>query len=252
MKKGSILYFEVRPFGYAVRCLAVALSVFCVVQHSGADIVVDGVNHGLSYELTGKAGSVSMDSGMLIIGSKGMINGNLQVLGGKVFVEGGAGNVMGLALHGGEMVVLGGNFHAPVVYSGALELDGEVKVTGGLSLQGGTGTITKVDKLNGGIEMLNSAVLYLDDLDVHGVVSVKDSAIVYVGDGFLTDATLNPFGKVTQVLPGSIFARTGQLEFQIDSGASLYVGVIPEPAVVGLLLLGGSGLLVMRRIQRLV
>ncbi len=215
-----------------------------------ADIVVDGVNHGLSYTLTGKANAVSIDSGVLTIGNKGAVNGEFQVLGGEVFVEPGAGNVKGLVLSGGQLVVAGGNIHQPVVYAGSLTFDGTAKVVGSLSLLGGTSTVKKMDKLNGGVAMDNDAVLFMEDLDVSGAMSIQGDAIAYFAEGYLTDSTINHAGKVVDTSNGSISGSGGQLDFSVDSSASLYVGVIPEPASLALILLPGATFLFFRRLKR--
>jgi len=230
----------------------IAGTVFGVAMAFGvlpvhADIFVDGVNHGSSYALTGKATSVSIDSGVLTIGDKGMVNGDLQIFGGEVFIGLGAGNVQGLALHGGQLVASGGNIHQPTVYAGMLTFDGDAKVLGGLSLQGGTSLVTKVDKINGGIDMNNDAMLFMEDVDVNGVLSVQGDAIAYFSGGYLTDSTINPSGKVVDTQTGSLTGLSGSMTFNVEPSASLYVGAIPEPAVLPLVLLASGGYLLIRR-----
>jgi len=225
----------------------VGLWVCATVAH--ADIVVDGVNRGMEYTLTRKANSVSIDSGRLVIGNDGQIKKDFQVSGGQVSLTKDAGKVKGLVMRGGELVAQGGKLDAPVLYAGLLELNGDVKVVGGLSLLGGQSTVKKVDKLNGGIALGNDAVLFMRDLDVSGTVSVQDQAIVYFDNGFITDSDVNHAGKIIGSSQGAVSGKDGRLQFSFASDAALYVGVIPEPASLVLVLLAGGGLLFYRRMQ---
>ncbi len=229
-----------------LECVGVLTMLFGMLP-ANADIIVDGVNHGLSYSLVGKADSVSIDSGVLTIGNHGMVMGDLRILGGEVAIEQGAGNVKGVSLQGGRLTVSGGNIHHPVVYAGKLTLDGDAKILGGLSLLGGTTMVTQVDKVNGGIAMNNDATLFMMDLDVCGLISVQDNAIAYFAEGYLTDSMVNPEGNVVDTPNGSITGNGGALEFSVDSGAALYVGVIPEPATLALIMLAGGGMVIVRR-----
>ena len=175
-----------------------------------AGIVVDGIDRGTTYELTGKASSVSIDGGFLIIGERGSINSDLRIAGGEVLVGSNAGVLKAGSVK--EMTKADWDFVIDLCLKGVFL---GMKHQARQMIRQGGGTIVNIASLNAHVPMFAGSAYSTAKAGVE--MLTKNGALEWADQGI----------RVNAVLPGLVETPLTRPHFQDPARLEAFKARIP-------------------------